>query len=76
MLYIYIHYHSDIFFVIYENIYVLMYTQIKKKLLVICSWIYVSGLGRIRKCKFDGSNLQDIITNNIIIPYGISLGIV
>ena len=30
------------------------------------------GIGR---CKFDGSNQQSIITDNTVVSYGISLGI-
>jgi hypothetical protein len=47
------------------------------KLHVICRWIYFSEVfeSRIRKSTFDGSNLQNIITDDIQFPQGIALGI-
>jgi hypothetical protein len=52
-------------------------TQIYFKPHVIYRWIYFSGSnsGWIKKCKFDGSNQQNIITDNIESPEGILLGI-
>ena len=52
-------------------------TQIYLKPHVIYRWIYFCGFdgGWIKKCKIDGSNQQNIITDNIDQPQGIALGI-